>query len=150
MKENKPILFINSAQSDSVGQGNQYVYDSRFKNREDILKKPVKKEVPIKEPLEEPVETVLEETTIEEDVLSEVEEPVTEDEEFVSPFDYKIGLLNRRAEQGHFVVVEVTTKEKTMQGLFYGRKTNQIILKVEEDNKIIPIRDINELNIIRL
>lgn len=146
MKDNKPILFINSAQSDDVKDHSQYVYDSRFDKFE---KKPI-----IHKEVTKPV--VEEEKN--KDIVNEFKEEIKENKEIIIEEDVqkreklfnKLELLNKRAKLGRYVYVSIQIKEDNVEGYFKQLLEKEIILSIEEKDETISISDIDEIIILKV
>lgn len=150
MKDNKPLLFINSAQSEKFTDGNQYVYDSRYNKKDKRLSEIKKEEVPIEE-LEEKVEEKIE-------VIEQVENNVTKEKDLDEEISKeknkklmnKIELLNKRASLERYVLVSVETVDKVVEGFFMKSVDNIIIINTEEGKNEIFINDIKDITIIKV
>ncbi len=147
MKDNKPLLFINSAQSNQVKDQNQYVYDSRFdKKNIKILKEQKREEKKVSKQKVEP------EKEQEIKVQNEVKEPQDNSisETKSKKLMNKLELLHKRAKLGRYVLVSVETTSDVIEGYFTFLLDHSIVLSVEEEEKEIAIDDIKEIEILKV
>ncbi len=146
MKENKPLLYINSAQSDKFGDQSQYIYDSRYHKPIIIIKKEVEE---INNNDEE--EVLIKPQIIKENIINPKE---INGEEILTGINKKlmnkIDLLNKRALLGRYVQVSVETKEKIIEGYFLNKLANEIVLRDKELEVTVPFEEIKEILIIKL
>ncbi|MDF2700236.1 MAG: hypothetical protein K0Q49_1792 [Haloplasmataceae bacterium] len=172
MKENKPILFINSASTNNFYQKNQFEYDSRKKNNNYLIKKNTQKiqdvnvnreqEKPIVETennyiineeqntvvenieVSEPIQNVESETTSIEVVQQE------EDIQIEKPFANKIRLLTKRALLNRYVLVAIVLIDGEIEGLFKNSNNTNIVLETNGEDNNISIDEIEDIRIIRV
>ena len=149
MKDNKPLLFINSAQTNTPKDKNQYVYDSRFnkkdqriteaskvKTKKAVVKEEVVKQVPIEESekLHDEKEQVI----------------ITEDNARLKKLANKLELLSKRAKLGRYVFVTVETFDQVLEGYFKELLEEAIILNMNDQEHKILISDIKEITILKV
>jgi hypothetical protein len=149
MKDNKPLLFINSAQTNTPKDKNQYVYDSRFnkkdqriteaskvKTKKAVVKEEVVKQVPIEESekLHDEKEQVI----------------ITEDNARLKKLANKLELLSKRAKLGRYVFVTVETFDQVLEGYFMELLEEAIILNMNDQEHKILISDIKEITILKV
>ncbi len=149
MKDNKPLLFINSAQTNTPKDKNQYVYDSRFnkkdqriteaskvKTKKAVVKEEVVKQVPIEESekLHDEKEQVI----------------ITEDNARLKKLANKLELLSKRAKLGRYVFVTVETLDQVLEGYFMELLEEAIILNMNDQEHKILISDIKEITILKV
>lgn len=149
MKDNKPLLFINSAQTNTPKDKNQYVYDSRFnkkdqriteaskvKTKKAVVKEEVVKQVPIEESekLHDEKEQVI----------------ITEDNARLKKLANKLELLSKRAKLGRYVFVTVETLDQVLEGYFMKLLEEAIILNMNDQEHKILISDIKEITILKV
>ena len=149
MKDNKPLLFINSAQTNTPKDKNQYVYDSRFnkkdqriteaskvKTKKAVVKEEVVKQVPIEE---------------NEELHDEKEQVIiTEDNARLKKLANKLELLSKRAKLGRYVFVTVETFDQVLEGYFKELLEEAIILNMNDQEHKILISDIKEITILKV
>ncbi len=149
MKDNKPLLFINSAQTNTPKDKNQYVYDSRFnkkdqriteaskvKTKKAVVKEEVVKQVPIEE---------------NEELHDEKEQVIiTEDNARLKKLANKLELLSKRAKLGRYVFVTVETFDQVLEGYFMELLEEAIILNMNDQEHKILISDIKEITILKV
>jgi len=150
MKDNKPLLFINSAQSSEFKDQNQYVYDSRFDNKEHkkIIRE-LKKEAKLNEVknFNQEVNQQSEKKIKENSVIQELNK---EDEMRIHKLFNKMELLNKRAKLGRFVLVSVETFDYAIEGYFIQLHEESILIRVDEEEKEISLQDIKDIIIIKV
>lgn len=150
MKENKPILFINSAKTDNTFSKSQNVYDSRVGNKSISKKKEEKKNIEKKNNNENVEQAEFNNNNnkeeIKEDNIIKEEKP----QEIEKSFSNKIRLLNRRADLGRFVLVLVKTNTNEYEGLFKGVAERGVILEIGDKDESILIDDITDIIILRV
>lgn len=142
MYDNGPLLFINSVSSKVVKNSNQYVYDSRIHQNVKIpeIKKEVIPEVPkIVEVKEDEVKT------------PEPKEVISNDEENkIRKLQNKLELLNKRARLGRYVLVKVAYQDNEIEGFFRSLLDDSIIISDQETEREIPIKDIRNIDILKV
>ncbi len=149
MKDNKPLLFINSAQSKEFKDQNQYVYDSRFDNKNLKIFQEIKKEPEkAKETKKVEFDVIKEEVPKEEKAIEDIDSG--EDEIKKRKLRNKMELLNKRARLGRYVFVSVEIEGKVYEGYFMRLLSNSIILNVGEEEMEIPINDIRDIIILKV
>lgn len=149
MKNNKPILFINSAHSNNFDGPNQYVYDSRY-NKEKIIIKPEQKDIlPRKvKTRNESNEKPVKEVAI--GVQDQEQAKIVRDEKNNEKLLNKIELLNKRAKLSRFVLVSVTTNDEKFEGYFKEYDEDSIILSVDNSELNIEINEIEDITILKV
>ena len=149
MKDNKPLLFINSAQTNTPKDKNQYVYDSRFNKKDQRITEASKvktKKAVVKE-------EVVEQVPIEEsEKLHDEKEQViiTEDNARLKKLANKLELLSKRAKLGRYVFVTVETFDQVLEGYFMELLEEAIILNMNDQEHKILISDIKEITILKV
>lgn len=142
MSDNKPLLFINSAQSKKFKDQNQYVYDSRFHKKDKRLTEFIKQE--------EKVKIVQEEEKIVEEKKPEVNEQVIDNPTISQKLMNKIQLLNKRAILERYVLVSVETQDKVIEGYFMKLDDDKILVKTETDDEEIEIKTLKNITILKV
>ncbi len=147
MKDNKPILFINSAQTDDVSDHSQYVYDSRFDKFE---KKPVIHKESIEPKVLEETENITLENFVKEEIIENKEFEVQANVQKNNKLYNKLELLNKRAKLGRYVFVSIQIKEDEIEGYFKQLLEKEIIVTVADKDETILISDIDEIIILKV
>lgn len=158
MKDNKPLLFINSAQSGQLKDQNQYVYDSRFDNSNPKIIREVKKDTrptieEVKKKVKEEVEKENTRNAIHEDREANIklEQAVSKEDEIKKKkLINKMELLNKRAKLGRFVLISIETINQTIEGFFTKLLENSIMVAVEDEEQEILIQEIQDIIILKV
>lgn len=142
MYDNGPLLFINSVQSKIVKNSNQYIYDSRIHQN---VKIPEIK----KEEVTEPPQVI--EVKEEQVKPKEVPEMITNDDENkLRKLQNKLELLNKRARLGRYVLVKVIYQDSEIEGYFRSLQEDVIIIANQEQELEISIKDIKNIEILKV
>lgn len=145
MKNNKPLLFINSAQTTNFTNHNQYVFDSRYDNNEKIVQNEAIKFVP---KLKEKKIVQKEETVIKAEHEKSVR--IDEKDKHLEKLYNKIELLDKRAKLGRYVLVSIEIDEEKIEGYFKAWRERDILLIVDEEEKEIVIEKIKNIHILKV
>lgn len=148
MKDNKPLIFINSAQSNNFKDHNQYVFDSRYH-------KPLKKIEVIKK-VQDEIKVISKEEEKSQEIdnkeASQQQEDINNvgDDGRIRKLMNKMELLNKRASLGRYVYVSVDVNDKVLEGYFMKLNNSSVILNIDDEEIEISINDINNITIIKV
>ena len=146
MKDNKPLIFINSAQTEGIKDQNQYVYDSRFDKKNKRLSEIKKQENPRDLKEDKPKE----EKNTEPEKIEEEPVEIEENKLFNKKLLNKMELLNKRANLERYVLVSVETIDKVIEGYFMKLLDKSIIINSEDEEIEVLFKEIKDIIILKV
>ncbi|QVK17220.1 hypothetical protein KHQ81_10010 [Mycoplasmatota bacterium] len=158
MKDNKPLLFINSAQSSQLKGQNQYVYDSRFDNSNQKFIRDYKKDVrPAREEKkkqdreEVKTENTRKRTYEERNSNIKLDQSFSKEDEIKKKkLMNKMVLLNKRANLGRYVLVSIEKNNQSIECYFIKLLEKSIIVSIEDKEQEILMQDIEDIIILKV